>query len=668
MLKLIFILIMCGVTVDSCDSFCDCEKSPGPCDFPLILANLTDSYSCPIAANHSELISAIGVNNVAFLDHDAVEIKTGELPLNFSDFDLNWIKKVSFSESNLTVVPDFLADFSGIESLDLSRNEIEFVNVDLLATVNLIELNISSNIICTLNGSELIQLKNLTTLDISHNELSVIDDPLQLPGLQYLNLSNNKLKVLSGAGFNDLRLLQHLDISRNQLVRIAFESIRLPNLARLLVAGNAQLGKSRDVFVFVGTGRKLKTLDASRTGLKQVPASLTHSIQSLRLTENSIKTINCGDLDAYPLLRSLDLTFNDIKFVEEDSLGRLEFLSSLYLSRNELSEIPRRLPEKLKVLHLDINKIRTIRNRDLQGLTVLEVLLLNDNNLTVINEGAFSELISLVTLDLSRNPLINLQPGIFAGPLSLGILRLSSIAIISTNEDNPFPLSVPERLLTLDLSRSPGLARQFLSDTATLMAAKRLEELDLSDGNLECLRQDLQFFLPQLKVFRFSGNKFNATLISSLKSWLCDTTRIDNTTQESIKKSELTTAENINEFNEVYYDGDVSKFSRDSPGFYNKNPLVSRERHNELVRSSLDEQAVDKREDSIKWNVSNGEISMYTSEKKNYFYRSLFLVLSTALIVFAISLLLILRLVRRHRRAYVDDIEATALPTISDIW
>ncbi|CAH1104752.1 unnamed protein product [Psylliodes chrysocephalus] len=680
MLNLIFTLIMFGVKVDSCANLCDCEKLPEQslsCDSD----NNTD-----LNVDQQNFLNAFNSDNIVkFPDIYSVQIKTCELYLNFSEIDLKWIKKVSLSDNNLTTVPVFITDFIGMHSLDLSRNEIESIDAKLFRTLNLKRLNLSSNSFYQINTSEFANLKKLTSLDLSNNELSFLENLLLLPSLQYLNLSNNKLKVLNGAGFNSLKLLQHLDVSRNQLVRIAFESIRLPNLARLFVAGNTQLGKSRDVFVFVGTGRKLQSLDASLTGLKQVPAALTHSIQSLNLTENLIRTINCGDLDDYPLLYSLDLSFNEINFVEEDSLGRLEFLSVLYIARNRLVEIPRRLPEKLKVLHLDINEIGRITKKDLRGLTVLEVLLLNDNNITVINEGAFSELISLVTLDLSRNPLINLQSGSFAGPLSLETLRLSSIEIISTNEDNPFPLAVPERLVKLDLSRSPGLARQFLSDTATLMAAKRLQELDLSGGNLENLKQDLQFFLPQLKVLRIGGNKFNSTEISSLKSWLCKAT----TTQKPIKsnifkantfeQSELSgniksepAAKNANEFdefpvNEVYYGGVMSNFSQNLAGSYNKNTPAIQQRHNELVRSSPDERAVDKLPDSIKWNVSEGEISMYTSEKKNYFYRSLFLVLSSAFVVFAISVLIILRLIR-IRQPYVEDFEATDLPTISDIW
>ncbi|KAJ8921951.1 hypothetical protein NQ315_008585 [Exocentrus adspersus] len=433
------------------------------------------------------------------------------------------IRTLSLGGNHVKSAPELFLNLTNLQSLDLSLNEIKVLELELFRTLKTLEvLNLSANSLTKINRGNFSGLNNLKCLDLSRNNLTVIDNQAltPFPLLQYLNLSSNRLEVLNEACFSSLIKLQQLDVSWNRLARVAPGSLQLPSLARLLLAGNPQLGRSREASVFVGTGHRLQTVDASRTGLKQVPAALTHSIRTLRLAGNSIRTINCGDLDSYPLLQLLDFTSNDLESVEEDALGRLDCLSVLYLTDNNIHEIPRSLPEELKVLHLEHNNIERVSIGDLQGLSGLEVLLLNDNKIRAVDGAAFSQLVSLVTLDLSRNPVSILQPGCLEGPMALQVLRLSSIGIISPAEEVSFPLSAPEHLITLDLSDSPGLARQLLADTAALAASRELQELDLSRTGIQFIRYDLLHYLPQLRVLHVKGNSLNCSQLEWLASWM----------------------------------------------------------------------------------------------------------------------------------------------------
>ncbi|KAJ8929054.1 hypothetical protein NQ314_018300 [Rhamnusium bicolor] len=545
MVHLVLIMMLTvGVSTRACPIMCTCRN------YPLDNSQKTSTYFTSVScSSYTENITDILDNTTRDFEisnlhqqeladtlNNLIENKL-DLPylsnliitkseienLNVSVESLERILSLTLIDNRLESLPEVFLNLQNLQTLDLSHNEIKVIELEPFRTLRTLDvLNLSANSLTKIDSGSFSGLNVLKCLDLSRNNLTKLDDQVLLPlsSLQYLNLSNNRLEALNEVCFSSLIMLQQLDVSWNRLARVAPGSLQLPSLARLLLAGNPQLGRSREAAVLVGTGRRLQTVDASRTGLKQVPAALTHSIRTLRLAGNSIQTINCGDLDSYPLLQLLDFTSNDLEVIEEDAMGRLDSLSVLYLTDNNIHEIPKSLPEKLKVLHLEHNNIQRVSSKDLLGLTGLEVLLLSDNKIRTVDEAAFSQLVSLVTLDLSRNPVTILQPGCLVGPSALQVLRLSSIGIISPAEEVSFPLSAPEHLITLDLCDSSGLARQFLADTATLAASRELQELDLSHTDLEFIRSDLLHYLPQLRVLHIKDNNLNCSHLEWLASWM----------------------------------------------------------------------------------------------------------------------------------------------------
>lgn len=540
----LLLMLTVGVSTTGCPVMCTCRQYPRDGLQTTSLYYTSVSCTAYIENVTSSLENTTRDFHVANLNRDELEyvlsglieneinlpylnnfiiMKSQIESLNLSVESLERILSLTLTDNHLETVPEVFLNLSNLQSLDLSRNEIRVLELEPFRTLRTLEvLNLSANSLIKIDSGSFSGLSNLKCLDLSRNNLITIDDQALTPltFLQYLNLSNNRLEVLDEACFSSLIMLQQLDVSWNRLARVAPGSLQLPSLSRLLLAGNPQLGRSREGAVLVGTGRRLQTVDASRTGLKQVPAALTHSIRTLRLAGNSIRTVSCGDLDSYPLLQLLDFTSNDLESVEEDALGRLDYLSVLYLTDNNIHEIPRSLPERLKVLHLEHNKIQRVSGGDLQGLTGLEVLLLSDNKIRAVDEAAFSQLVSLVTLDLSRNPVSILQPACLEGPSALQVLRLSSIGIISPAEEVSFPLTAPEHLITLDLSDSPGLARQLLADTAALAASRELQELDLSRTGLQFIRSDLLHYLTQLRVLHVTDNSLNCSDLEWLAAWM----------------------------------------------------------------------------------------------------------------------------------------------------
>lgn len=519
----------------------------------LVMCVAVQAASCPgnCSCRDSQVTCPRGLPSPEDLPPSTTTLVLGEDPgtlLQTLSTQLNQLQKLSLTHCSITNLENAtFVQFLRLKTLDLSGNLITGLSGETSFNQNLLALDVSNNLIQNIRGSpfrilcslEVLNLSGnaidfipadsfcgvrLLALDLAENNLTeVTDDSFDaLSTLQQLNLSKNQIVSLSENCFSSLQRLQQLDLSWNKLMYVSPGTLQgLPSLSRLMIAGNAALGgSSKESALLLGTGKRLQTLDASRTGLKHVPASLTHSVRTLRLVANSIRNVECGDLDSYPLLQLLDLTSNLVEEMEEDALGRLEMLVILYLTDNKLQAIPRSLPDRLKVLHLEFNRIEQIVSGDLLGLPKLEVLLLNDNDIKVVQEGAFSQMASLIALDLSRNPITILPAGTLAGPSRLQVLRLSSLTVDPPIEDGSFPVPSPEHLVRLDLSQSPGLARQLLSDTAALAAFRELQELNLTNTDLITLRSDLLHFVPQLRDLHIAGNQLNCSGLLWLTLWM----------------------------------------------------------------------------------------------------------------------------------------------------
>ncbi|EFN81174.1 Insulin-like growth factor-binding protein complex acid labile chain [Harpegnathos saltator] len=441
--------------------------------------------------------------------------------LNASWRGFERLRALNLSYNNLLRLRDVLViramNLSELACLDLSANSLSDISVGTFRTlVGLVRLSLRKNAISTVDEDAFRGLDRLEFLDLSDNRLADLPDSALTPlySLQKLDLSGNQLQVLGARWFESLDRLRELDVSRNGLARAASGTLQpLSGLSVLRLAENPL--RERDVSLLLGTGRRLETVDASRTGLARVPAALTRSVRALRLAGNRLTTVRSGDLDSYPLLRMFDIADNRLVDIENDALGRLEVLDELDLSGNVLTKVPGSLPSSLTVLKLQRNAITALKLDDLNGLYNLRSLMLNDNDISVIEVGALGQLPLLVELDLSDNPIKALPTNTLSGPSNLAKLRMSGLVSLQAHQeeqsDMAFPIPTPERLIMLDVSRSPVLAGQLLADDAALSACKSLIELNLSATNISAIRSDLAYMLPQLRLLGLGRNNWDCT-------------------------------------------------------------------------------------------------------------------------------------------------------------
>ncbi|XP_077590744.1 leucine-rich repeat transmembrane protein FLRT2 [Stigmatopora nigra] len=216
--------------------------------------------------------------------------------------------------------------------------------------------------------------------------------------------------------------------------------------------------------------------------LDEFPINLPKNTRVLHLQENNIQTISRAALAQLTRLEELHLDDNSISTVgvEEGAFREALSLKLLFLTKNHLSSIPIGLPEDLKELRLDENRIAVIAEEAFQNVTRLQRLLLDGNLLTDegIAPGTFQELASLRELALARNSLT------FPPPLlpSQSLVKLS----LQENQIDQVPVDA-----FADLNR--------------------MEKLDISSNQLQTLTQGVFDNLSSLRHLIVRNNP-----------WRCD--------------------------------------------------------------------------------------------------------------------------------------------------
>lgn len=231
-----------------------------------------------------------------------------------------------------------LKKLSGLEALYLENNALTGILKDF-NWPNLLELDVSNNMLSGSITAELLNHPKLVVLDIHQNMMlgSFPDDIFQNDKLEYLSLHKTGLSGTVPDRLGFLENLKHLDISFNSLNGTIPDTLtQLTNLHYWDTAGNEFSSQPMPDL------RKMSNL----SDLSMKSNSLTGSIP-----------VWIGGLTS---LQLLDLDSNDLKGSIPSQIGLLKELDFLLLNRNELSgTLPTQMKNlvQLQVFLLDGNSI-----------------------------------------------------------------------------------------------------------------------------------------------------------------------------------------------------------------------------------------------------------------------------------------------------------------------
>ncbi|XP_014522840.1 phytosulfokine receptor 2-like [Vigna radiata var. radiata] len=311
------------------------------------------------------------------------------------------------------------------------------------------------------------ELKHLTFLDLSHNDLQgeIPKCIGSLGQLTQLNLAWNFLNSVPYS-LSNLSNLQYLDLGRNYFVAKDLDWLSHLSTLRYLDLSKNNLGAVTDWPSSIGKVPFLSELYLNDCGFPQVkPKSISHInsstyLQILSLSGNHFdSSIMSWVLNVSKVLTVLDLSHNELDNGIIKTFNTLCQLKRLYLGSNKLSEqLSDYLPEfcsakDLEVLSLDHNPFGKGLLPDFSLFSSLERLSLQ--NTSTVGPLLFGHLPRLKALDLSLNNLngslpvfeltkfsslhfLDLSHNKLSGRLPYSIGQLSNIwfLFISSNELN----------------------------------------------------------------------------------------------------------------------------------------------------------------------------------------------------------------------------------------
>ncbi|XP_066925220.1 slit homolog 1 protein-like [Clytia hemisphaerica] len=225
--------------------------------------------------------------------------------MNFSArFEELAMREITMSHSCLVNVPAAFLKGNHIDSLILNNNKISStLNISVTASY----LDLSNNNIAVVNF--LIPSSNYDHIDLSNNQLSSLVTTYAIT-IRELNLSSNQLQEQSKLHFQRIDVT-NLDLSHNKLSKANIEGL--------------------------------------------LDSHFLFDMQSLILSHNQIESLEKVNLKKLTHLSVVDLSYNQISSIEPDTFRYLNSLSKLLLHNNKLTKIPIQMRDFRYLEHADFS-------------------------------------------------------------------------------------------------------------------------------------------------------------------------------------------------------------------------------------------------------------------------------------------------------------------------
>ncbi|TYJ12119.1 hypothetical protein E1A91_A11G326500v1, partial [Gossypium mustelinum] len=294
----------------------------------------------------------------------------------------------------------------------------------------------------------LLELKHLSSLDLSNNNFSSIHIPKffgLLESLTYLKLSQAQFHGAISHNLGNLSKLQYFDLGGNDLKSKSLQWVSGLSFLQYLDLSSADLHKANDWVQVTFKLPSLLELYLSDCGLEDVPSSISvnssKSLVVLDLSGNSLSSVPKWIFSLHGLV-SIDLSDNSLEGPIPDYFGNISILEVLDLTGNSLnSSIPNFLYSlnRLQFFSLSDNQLQGTISSAIGNLSSVTYLDLSENQLNGQIPLSIGQLSSLELFDVSENQL--------NGQIPLSIGELSSLELFDVSENQlngTFPLSIGE--------------------------------------------------------------------------------------------------------------------------------------------------------------------------------------------------------------------------------
>ncbi|RXH83107.1 hypothetical protein DVH24_003605 [Malus domestica] len=260
--------------------------------------------------------------------------------------------------------------------------------------------------------SEVWESTELIKVDLSRNSIQEL--PVELSSC--INLQCTRLPLYAGSGRGECRLvlppfMERLlpslepETYRSWAKALAIAPSATSDLVILLVTIILWLD-------FRSFMHCLGTLILSRNKITHWPGAILQSLPNLlcmKLDNNPLRQIPPGGFQAAPMLQILDLSGNVASLPEHPAFSSLPHLQELYLRQMQLREVPSEVLslQQLRILDLSQNSLQLVPV-EFKNLASLTELGLSDNNISMLSPEGLLEP-SLQALRLDGNPLRSIR-------------------------------------------------------------------------------------------------------------------------------------------------------------------------------------------------------------------------------------------------------------------
>ena len=321
--------------------------------------------------------------------------------MNIAEFQKGWYKlgDLAVYEIDLSVnvisrlTSEMLNDLpESISSVDLSNNDMELLEKDIIVNKHLRKINFKYNLIANIDDDVFVNT-NLTNLMLPNNNLRDTKFVATLPPtITKISLKYNDIAQISRKTFDCLPALEFLDLSSNLITNLDLGVFAdLQNIKGILLNRNKIGNLERNCSTILPDS--LEVLNLSRNKLTHLTACtfVNSPKYELLLNSNSILNIEYGTFVSLSDLQNLDLSSNPLSLMTSGMLQGLTNLRNLRLeySITKIEEDTFKNFKNLCKLARPVGPIKQLENETLKPLVPTEGcdVVVVDLPIAMIHEG-----------------------------------------------------------------------------------------------------------------------------------------------------------------------------------------------------------------------------------------------------------------------------------------